>query len=179
MNIIQTFNARFEAVTPKLQPLILLLLRLYVASVFLKSGIQKVAHWDSTLFLFEYEYHVPLLSAKWAAILGTAAEIVLPLLLIIGLLTRYTALALFVFNVIAVWSYPALSKGEWGLVTVFNWLPIGIAFPTKGFEDHVVWGLMLLAIFTFGAGKISLDTLFFKKNETSFPAQAYKSVTST
>lgn len=163
MNIIQSLNTQFETATPKLQPLILLLLRLYVAGIFLKSGIQKITNWDSTLFLFEYEYYVPLLSVKWAAILGTSAEIILPLLLIFGLLTRYTALALLIFNAFAVWSYPTLSKGEWGLVTAFDWLPVGMTFPTKGFEDHVVWGLMLLVIITFGAGKVSLDTLLFKK----------------
>lgn len=167
MNTLQSLNRWFIiAFIPKLQPLILLLLRLYIAGVFLKSGVQKLSHWDSTLFLFEYEYHVPLLSAKWAAILGTAAELLLPLLLLFGLLTRYTALALFVFNIIAVLSYPALSKGNFGVVTAFDWLPIALSFPTKGFEDHVVWGVILLVIITFGAGKISIDNYFFKKIET-------------
>lgn len=151
---------------PKLQPLALLLLRFYVAGVFLKSGAQKISNWDSTLFLFEYEYHVPLLSVKSAAILGTAAELLLPALLIIGLFTRYTALALFVFNVIAVLSYPALLKGEFGVATAFDWLPVAATFPTKGFEEHFIWGLILLSMMAFGAGKISLDQLIFKKNET-------------
>ncbi len=163
MNFIHSFHTRFTAATTNLQSLVLLLLRFYVASIFLKSGIQKLTHWDSTLFLFEYEYHVPLLSAQWAAVLGTAAELVLPLLLVIGLLGRYTALALFIFNAVAVLSYSALSKGEWGLVMAFDSFPIGMAFPTKGFEDHVVWAMMLLVIFVFGVGKISLDKLFCKK----------------
>lgn len=163
MNIIHAFTTRFETVTLQLQSLILLLLRLYVASIFLKSGVQKIGNWDSTLFLFEYEYHVPLLSAKWAAILGTGAELLLPALLVVGLLTRYTALALFVFNAVAVLSYPSLWKGELGAVMAFDWLPIGLSFPTKGFEDHVVWGLVLLTIAAFGAGRISIDNIFCKK----------------
>lgn len=167
MNTLLSFNQRLvDSLSFKLQSLVLLLLRLYVASIFLRAGVQKLSNWDSTLFLFEYEYHVPLLSAKWAAILGTGAELILPVLLVGGLLTRYTALALFVFNAVAVLSYPTLWKGEFGAVMAFDWLPIGLAFPTKGFEDHIVWGLILLVIIAFGAGKISLDTLFCKKNET-------------
>jgi len=139
--------------------LALLVLRLYVASVFLRSGVQKLSNWDSTIFLFEYEYSVPLLAPMLSAVLGTAAEIVLPIVLIIGLFTRWTALALFVFNLVALTSYAALSKGEWGLTTALVFLPTGVVFPTSGFEDHVVWGMMLLVIFAFGAGKISLDAL--------------------
>lgn len=142
-----------------IQPLALLFLRLYVASVFLRSGVQKLDNWDSTLFLFEYEYAVPLLPPNIAAILGTAAEIILPLLLIAGLLTRWAALGLFVFNIVAVASYAALSKGAWGLTTAFDLIPTGIVFPTKGYEDHVVWGMMLLTLFACGAGKISIDAL--------------------
>ncbi len=144
MNTLQLIISWFDRIlTTKLQSLILLLLRLYIAGVFLKSGVQKITNWDSTLFLFEYEYHVPLLSAKSAAMLGTATELILPLLLLFGLLTRYTALTLFVFNAIAVYSYPALWKGSLSLLTAFGWLPTGLTFPTKGFEDHVVWGMIL------------------------------------
>lgn len=169
MNALTLFNNRLgDILTTTLQPLVLLLLRLYIASIFLKSGVQKISNWDSTLFLFEYEYHVPLLSAEWAAILGTGTELLLPVLLILGLLTRYTALTLFVFNAVAVLSYPTLWKGEFGLVTAFDWLPMGLSFPTKGFEDHVVWGLILLAIVVFGAGKISVDRFLQKKLKLNF-----------
>lgn len=152
-----------EKIGQPLHSVILLVLRLYIASVFLRSGVQKLSNWDSTVFLFEYEYSVPLLSPTLAAVMGTAAEIILPLLLIVGLFTRWTAIALFVFNIVAVASYAALSKGEWGLTTVFGFLPTGIVFPTKGFEDHVVWGLMMLVIIAYGAGKISVDALLSKK----------------
>ncbi len=175
MNTLQLIIRWFDkTITTKLQSFILLLLRLYIAGVFFKSGIQKVTNWESTLFLFEYEYHVPLLSVKWAAVLGTATELILPLLLLFGLLTRYTALVLFVFNAVAVLSYPALWKGDLSLLSAFGWLPTGLAFPTKGFEDHVVWGMMLLVIIAFGAGKIALDIVLdialdkfiLAKNET-------------
>ncbi|MGY0399877.1 MAG: DoxX family protein [Ostreibacterium sp.] len=150
-------------VAHNLQWLILLLLRLYIASVFLKSGFQKVSHWDSTLILFEYEYSVPFLSAKLAAILGTVAEIGLPLLLLFGVMSRWGAFALFCFNIVAVASYPALNVGEWAFVKAFGFLPIGISFPTKGLEDHVMWGLMIFTLFVFGAGKVSIDYLLSRK----------------
>lgn len=165
MSFLQTLIGTSENIGNRFQSLALLLLRLYVASVFLKSGVQKLSNWESTLYLFEYEYSVPLLSPKLAAILGTAAETVLPALLIIGLFTRFTAFGLFVFNIVAVASYSVLSKGEWAITTAFGFLPTGIGFPTKGFEDHVVWGLMLLVIIAFGAGRISLDNWIESKGQ--------------
>lgn len=166
--VLSRFQPFFQRGGLALQPIILLLLRFYVASIFLKSGVQKISHWDSTVFLFEYEYHVPLLPATWAAVLGTAAELILPVLLLLGLFTRLTAVILSIFNGIAVLSYPVLLKGSWGLVTAWGWLPIGLSFPSKGAEDHVVWGLMLLVIVAFSAGKLSVDHLFNKKMKPIF-----------
>src|SRR4030067_1052277 len=57
-----------------LQPAFMLAVRLYVASVFFKSGLTKIASMDSTIMLFTYEYQVPLLSPTLAAYLGTAAD---------------------------------------------------------------------------------------------------------
>lgn len=123
----------------RLQPLLALAMRLYVASVFLRSGMIKVQSWTSTLALFENEYHVPILSPALAAYLGTAAELGLPILLILGLGTRFAALALFAFNIVAVISYPDLSDA--------------------GLKDHMLWGALLLVIFVYGPGKIALDRL--------------------
>lgn len=119
------------------QPLLALALRLYVARVFLLSGLTKIRSWDSTLALFENEYHVPLLSPAVAAALGTATELGLPLLLIAGLGTRLAAVALFAFNIVAVISYPDLSDA--------------------GLKDHVLWGALLLVLAVYGPGKLSLD----------------------
>ena len=123
----------------RLQPLLALAMRLYVASVFLRSGMIKLSNWTSTLALFENEYHVPLLSPALAAYLGTAAEVGLPILLILGLGTRLAALALFAFNIVAVASYPDLSDA--------------------GLKDHILWGALLLVIFVYGPGKIAVDRL--------------------
>jgi putative oxidoreductase len=120
-------------------PLFDLAIRLYVADVFFRSGLVKLQTWDSTLMLFEYEYAVPLLSPALAAWLGTAAELILPPLLALGLAGRGTALALFVFNLVAVTSYPDIS-------------PAGV-------KDHVLWGFLLAATFFHGPGSLSLDRL--------------------
>lgn len=120
-----------------LAPLADLGLRLWVATVFFKSGLTKIASFDSTVQLFTYEYHVPLLSPEVAAYLGTFTELVFPVLLVLGLGGRLSAGVLFLFNIVAVISYPDLN-------------PAGI-------EQHQVWGLMLLVTLLHGPGKLSVD----------------------
>ena len=126
-----------------LSPLSILALRLWVAWVFFKSGMLKFNSWDSTLYLFEYEYAVPLIPYEIAAYMGTAAELILPVLLAFGLAGRFGAIALFVFNITAVLSYPDINAA--------------------GIRDHQVWGLMLLVPMLMGPGKLSLDQLIGKK----------------
>ena len=124
-------------------PLVDLGIRLYLANVFWQSGVNKFQSWDSTLFLFEYEYQVPLLSPKVAAYLGTGAELFFPILLAIGFGGRFAAISLFIFNIIAVISYPGLNE-------------VGVA-------QHQLWGLMLLLPVCYGPGKISIDHFIRKK----------------
>lgn len=163
MNPMRSLLSLSESLGERLQDIFLLVARLYIASVFLKSGMQKLSHFETTKMLFQYEYKVPLLSPELAATLGTAAEIVLPVLLILGLFTRLSAVALFVFNLIAVVSYPALSKGEWAITKAFGSIPTGVSFPTKGYEDHVVWGILILGLVAYGAGRIGLDYVIHRK----------------
>src|SRR5438874_1995302 len=103
---------RYEGLVARIdlfQPLFALAVRLYVGRVFLLSGATKLHDWGITLALFEHEYHVPLLSPAVAATLGTAAELTLPVLLVVGVGSRLTALLLFAFNIVAATSYPELS----------------------------------------------------------------------
>lgn len=120
-------------------PALDLAIRLYVANVFFKAGLTKIASWDTTLMLFEYEYAVPLLPTELAAYLATAVELTVPVLLAIGLAGRFSALVLFVFNYVAVISYPDLSPG--------------------GLKDHFYWGFLLLVTLLHGPGKLSVDHL--------------------
>lgn len=126
-----------------LAPLGNLALRLWVANVFFKSGMLKLSNWDSTMYLFENEYHVPILSPNLAALMGTGAELVLPVLLVLGLGGRFAAFALFVFNIIAVISYPDLEAA--------------------GIRDHQIWGVMLLVLMLQGPGKLSVDYFIGRK----------------
>ena len=67
-------HARVVALLETLQPAAQLAARLYVAQVFLLSGLTKLRDWDTTLALFHDEYQVPLLSPTLAAWAGTAGE---------------------------------------------------------------------------------------------------------
>ena len=120
-----------------LQPVFVLGVRFYVASVFFKSGLTKIASMDTTILLFTHEYQVPLLSPELAAYLGTAAELVLPVMLALGLGGRFAAAALFVFNIVAVISYPDLNE--------------------VGVMQHQYWGVLLLIPLLYGPGKLSID----------------------
>lgn len=126
-----------------LAPLGDLVIRLWLAKVFFMSGLTKVQSWDSTVMLFTYEYSVPFLSPYWAALSGTLVETVTPVFLALGLGGRMPALILFVFNIVAVISYPYL-------LTDAGWV---------GLKDHIHWGLLLMVIMLHGSGKLSLDTL--------------------
>ena len=81
------FNDFAERAAQLLVAPLLLVTRVYVAWQFLKSGWLKIADWETTLFLFEEEYQVPLVSPMLAAVGGTFGELVFPVLLILGLLT--------------------------------------------------------------------------------------------
>lgn len=113
--------------------------RIYIAQVFFSAGLTKIQDWDTTLFLFEEEYQVPFLSFELAAYLGTIGELVLPVLLFSGLLTRFSALGLSVVNIVAV-------------VSLIEIAPAALYL-------HVVWGLLLAQTVIYGGGLFSLDRL--------------------
>jgi putative oxidoreductase len=139
LNFIRGIDNIGQKIAEPLTPFLLLFTRLWVAWVFFKSGMVKFSSWDSTLYLFEYEYKVPVIPWQLAAYSGTAAELILPVFLALGLFTRPMALILFVFNITAVASYPLLWE--------------------KGFYDHQLWGMMILVNVFWGAGLFSLDRL--------------------
>jgi putative oxidoreductase len=127
-----------------LQPLAALVARLYVSWQFWKSGYLKISSWDSTLGLFETEYHVPLLPPHVAAVVGTFGELFFPTLVILGLCGRLGAIGLFAVNAMAVISYANVLLAE-------------------GFEaalaQHVLWGSILVFLMVYGPGKLSVDGL--------------------
>jgi putative oxidoreductase len=127
-----------------LQSLFALGARLYVSWQFFKSGYIKITTWDSTLYLFENEYHTPVLSPHVAAVAGTFGELFFPTVLVIGIAGRLSAIGLFAVNAMAVISYANVLLAE-------------------GYEaalgQHVLWGTLLLFLIIYGPGKLSLDYL--------------------
>jgi putative oxidoreductase len=128
--------------------LALLLLRVALAVPFLRSGMTK---WEglsvspSALFLFRQEFKLHILGGEyaypfpdlmaWGAAIG---EIVLPVLLIAGLFTRYAALGILVMTVI-----------------------IQLTIPSGWANFHLPWAAMALALTGYGGGALSADRFLF------------------
>ncbi len=143
-----------ERVLGNCASLLLLSVRLWVSWEFLKSGWLKITNWQSTVFLFQNEYHVPVLPPYAAAVAGTAGELVFPVLLILGAAGRLSAAGLFAVNAMAVVSYAHVLL-------------------TEGFEaavgQHYLWGFALLVLAVFGPGRVSLDHLVAQSFDVARP----------
>lgn len=135
--------ARFARALDALQPAAALAARLYVAQVFFLSGLTKLRDWETTLALFTDEYKVPLLPPAVAAFAGTAGEIFLPVLLVLGLGGRFAALGLFAVNAVAVISLQEIAPAA--------------------LTQHILWGSLLAALAVFGPGKWSLDQVVWPR----------------
>ena len=142
LSVNQIYRRIIEKVS-MLEPVALLAARFYVGWAFFSSGLTKLNNWDSTLFLFEEEYHVPLLPYELAAYLGTAAEIILPLLLMAGLASRFSALGLFFVNIVAVISLENIAAAA--------------------YAQHVLWGTLLLQVVIFSGGRFAFDYMVKRK----------------
>ncbi len=120
---------------------LLLVARLGIAAVFFMSGRTKVdgvLHiTDSTYELFRTEYALPLIPSEIAAVAATWSEHLFPILLVLGLATRLSALALFMMTLtIEIFVYPD-------------------AWPT-----HLSWAAILLPLMVRGGGGWAFDHLF-------------------
>ena len=121
--------------------------RCLIAKIFFVSGTLKLpsgflgigqGNWGNTLTLFEYEYNVPLLSPLWAAYLGTAVEIIAPILLVLGLGARAAAAAILIMTIVIEYTY-------------------------MHSMEHYYWAAICFMIITYGADKLSLDYVITKK----------------
>ena len=131
-------TSHWSALIP--ESLLLLIARFGIAAVFFQSGRTKVEGIltikPSTYELFANEYALPLIPSDWAARLSTGAEHLFPILLVLGLFTRWSALALL------------------GMTTVIEVFVYPDAWPT-----HLSWAGLLLPLVARGGGKWSLDHL--------------------
>jgi len=131
----------------------LLMGRLIIAVIFWRSGQTKIEgfqldpirgefllDWprlsDSTVFLFQMEYQLPLIDPTVAAVLTAVAEHIFPLLIILGLFTRVSALSLLVMT---------------GVIQIF-------VYP-EAWVTHGLWAAILLMLLAQGAGRLSIDRL--------------------
>ncbi|WP_298198246.1 DoxX family protein [Novosphingobium sp.] len=137
---------RLSGLAARLLPesLLLLVARLGIASVFFLSGRTKVEGLltitDSTYYLFETDYALPLIPPNIAAHAATYAEHLFPILLVLGLGSRFAALGLLgMTTVIEVFVYP------------------------DAWSTHLSWAGLLLPIIAKGAGAVSLDAVIARR----------------
>jgi putative oxidoreductase len=142
MKIVPSLLRRLDDVAAALQPLFALAIRLYLFRVFFLSGLTKLRSWDSTLYLFSNEYHVPVLPPAVAAVMGAGGELIFPVMLLLGWQGRFAAAGLFFVNLVAVLSYPGLE-------------PVMI-------KDHVLWAVLIAYLFFHGVGRWSLQGIFHR-----------------
>jgi putative oxidoreductase len=131
--------------------LLALLARFSIAAVFWKSGQTKIQGleidivnrdftlgWprlsDSAVALFKDEYRLPLIAPEIAAPMAAFAEHFFPLLILFGLATRLSALALL------------------GMTLTIQLFVYPDAYPTHG-----TWAAVLLYLMAQGPGRLSID----------------------
>jgi putative oxidoreductase len=110
--------------------------RIGVGAVFFKAGLLKYNSWEFAVKLFEEEYRVPLLPPELAARIAMVQELTIPILLFIGLATRVATIPLL------------------GMIAVIQ----TFVYP-NAYNDHLVWGSILVLLLTRGPGVFSLDYL--------------------
>ena len=127
----------------------LLALRLFAAYEFWESGMQK---WNGENWFADirdaFPFPFDLLPAGLSWNLAMGAELVVPVLLVLGLLTRLGALALMILTAVA-----------WYAVHAGN----GYNVCDNGYKMAFIYLLLLLPLLLQGAGKYSLDYLLFRK----------------
>lgn len=133
--------------TPFVDAIILLFVRISLAGIFWRSGRTKVdeGSWlsvsDTAKFLFEEEYKAVPLPPEFAAYMATYAEHLFPVLLVIGLFTRLSALALL---------------GMTMVIQIF-------VYPEAWWSVHMIWVALALVLIVRGGGQFSLDALLTKR----------------
>ena len=132
---------------PLIQDLVLLFTRIGLGAIFWRSARTKVEDGtllelsDTTFFLFEEEYAGVPLPSDFAAYAATYAEHFLPILLLIGLGSRFAAAGLIAMT----------------LVIQF------FVYPDAWWSPHMGWVALGLVILTQGPGRLSLDHLIAGK----------------
>lgn len=127
----------YRSIISLISPVFDLLVRLFVAQAIFRSGIVKLSDWDSALSLARFEYPVSWMAPETAAVIGVTIEVVAPILLLIGLLTREAALAIIILLAVSQTEYIPTDLNLW-LIAILGWFVLRGA---KGFSfDRAVAG---------------------------------------
>ena len=148
MSLMAASLSRYDAATRWLsgrvpESLLLIFVRVVLGGIFWRSGQTKVVEgtWfqltDTTYELFRTEYAGVPLPPELAAVMANAAEHVLPALLLVGLFTRGSALALVVMTL---------------TIQLF-------VYPDAWWPEHSLWTALALVLVLRGGGLFSLDAL--------------------
>lgn len=133
--------------TRMMESLTLLFMRIVLAGIFWRSGRTKIEEgsWfsisDTTWFLFREEYKGVPLPSDLAAIMATVSEHLFPILLVLGLFTRLSALALLGMTLV---------------IQIF-------VYPEAWWQVHSLWVAMALVLIVRGGGSISIDSLLVRR----------------
>ncbi|MCP3675173.1 MAG: DoxX family protein [Gammaproteobacteria bacterium] len=150
--LLQLLNKPVELLKAFPEDIIALTARIAIFTVFWRSAQTKISGWElfdqswqffnlssSTFMLFQYEYDLPLINYKIAAYLATFSEFFLSITILVGFITRLSALAFL------------------GMTAVIQIIVYPDAWPT-----HILWAAALLYIVKHGPGRLSIDCIFLK-----------------
>ncbi|VEI77034.1 DoxX [Mannheimia haemolytica] len=130
----------------------LLVLRLFLAYEFIEAGLEKLngENWFASIQeSFPFPFNVLPADLNW--VVATGAEIILPILLVLGLFTRFSAIGLMILTAVA-----------WYAVHAGN----GYNVCDNGYKMALIYLVMLVPVLMQGAGALSLDFLLQKKHPT-------------
>jgi putative oxidoreductase len=102
-----------------------------MAQVFFMSGLTKIASWENTVFLFEFEYQVPVLPLSLAAGFATTFELATPVLPVVGFMTRLAALPLLAMALVIQFALGAANLA-FDNIAYYYWMTLLIVIAVRG-----------------------------------------------
>ena len=135
--IIKLANKAINALN-YVKPIMMLILRLWIAKVFFSAGLVKIHDFSGTVWLFANEYSVPFFPPMLAAVCATIFELGCSTLIALGLASRLATLPLIVMTAV-------------------------INFTYQDNIEHYYWVMLLGTILFYGADKLSLDYILISK----------------
>jgi putative oxidoreductase len=133
-----------------LEPIFALGVRVWMGKIFFDSGLNRALNWDKQAGLFTDIHPVPGIPGNIAAIVTTAGELLLPVLLVFGLFTRVPALGMLLMAMVIEFVSAQTPQG----------IENGISNP-----QHYLWMLLFGYLFIRGGGPLSVDGFIKSQRE--------------